>query len=120
MDQAPAAQHHESAGTCEPAPAPARTPNRTPRPPAAAPPRSAFPRRRPATGPAGTTASPARQPAVPPAYTQRCHLDDGPAISPAGLSDKLDLDLAIWACFANARTDAEQASQDQHEQDLAA
>jgi 5-methylcytosine-specific restriction endonuclease McrA len=40
-------------------------------------------------------------------------------IVPAGLGDKLDLDLAIWACFANARVAAEQASQHQ-EQDLAA
>ena len=34
-------------------------------------------------------------------------------IVPIGLADKLDLDLAIWACFANARIDAEQASQQQ-------
>jgi 5-methylcytosine-specific restriction endonuclease McrA len=38
-------------------------------------------------------------------------------IIPAGLGDKLDLDLAIWACFANARTDQQHASQ---ELDLAA
>jgi len=31
-------------------------------------------------------------------------------IIPAGLGDKLDLDLALWACFANARLDQEQAS----------
>jgi hypothetical protein len=50
----------------------------------------------------------------------RCH-DAGittDTIIPAGLGDKLDLDLAIWACFANARIDQE-ASQ-QHEQQLAA
>jgi hypothetical protein len=29
-----------------------------------------------------------------------------------GLGDKLDLDLAIWACFANARLDQE-ASEEQ-------
>jgi 5-methylcytosine-specific restriction endonuclease McrA len=40
-------------------------------------------------------------------------------IIPAGLADKLDLDLAIWACFANARLDQQRAGQ-QHEQDLAA
>ena len=41
-------------------------------------------------------------------------------IIPAGLADKLDLDLAIWACLANARIDEQQASQQQQEQDLAA
>ncbi len=45
-------------------------------------------------------------------------------IIPAGLGDKLDLDLAIWACFANARIDEQQASQQEQEleqeQDLAA
>ena len=40
-------------------------------------------------------------------------------IVPAGLGDKLDLDLAIWACFANARLDQQRAGQ-QQEQDLAA
>jgi 5-methylcytosine-specific restriction endonuclease McrA len=51
----------------------------------------------------------------------RCHDADITAdtIIPAGLGDKLDLDLAIWACFANARIAAEQASQ-QQEQELAA
>ena len=34
-------------------------------------------------------------------------------IAPIGLADKLDLDLAIWACFANARIDAEQISEQQ-------
>jgi 5-methylcytosine-specific restriction endonuclease McrA len=41
-------------------------------------------------------------------------------IVPTGLADKLDLDLAIWACFANARVAAERADQDQHDHDLAA
>jgi hypothetical protein len=43
-------------------------------------------------------------------------------IVPIGLADKLDLDLAIWACFANARIDAERVSQqqDQEEPELAA
>jgi hypothetical protein len=43
-------------------------------------------------------------------------------IIPAGLGDKLDLDLAIWACFANARIAEQRASQQQQEQeqDLAA
>ena len=36
-------------------------------------------------------------------------------IIPAGLGDKLDLDLAIWACFANARLDQQQASQPQEQ-----
>ncbi len=36
-------------------------------------------------------------------------------IIPAGLADKLDLELAIWACLANARLAAEQADEDQHE-----
>jgi hypothetical protein len=51
----------------------------------------------------------------------RCHDADinTDTIVPAGLGDKLDLDLAIWACFANARVAAEQASQ-QQEQELAA
>ena len=50
----------------------------------------------------------------------RCHDADitTDTIVPAGLSDKLDLDLAIWACFANAGVAAEQASQE--EQELAA
>ena len=54
----------------------------------------------------------------------RCHDADitTDTIIPAGLADKLDLDLAIWAAFANARIDAEHASQqqDQEEPDLAA
>ena len=43
-------------------------------------------------------------------------------IVPIGLADKLDLDMAIWACFANARIDAEKVSehQDQEEPELAA
>jgi 5-methylcytosine-specific restriction endonuclease McrA len=51
----------------------------------------------------------------------RCHDADitTETIIPAGLSDQLDLDLALWACFANARTDQHRAAQ-QHEQDLAA
>jgi 5-methylcytosine-specific restriction endonuclease McrA len=40
-------------------------------------------------------------------------------IIPAGLGDKLDLDLAIWACFANARIDQQQSSQ-HHDQRQAA
>jgi 5-methylcytosine-specific restriction endonuclease McrA len=40
-------------------------------------------------------------------------------IIPIGLADKLDLDLAVWACFANARVAAERASE-QQDQDLAA
>jgi Domain of unknown function (DUF222) len=51
----------------------------------------------------------------------RCHDADitTDTIVPTGLADKLDLDLAIWACFANARIDAERASE-QHYQELAA
>jgi len=51
----------------------------------------------------------------------RCHdaAVTADTIIPAGLADKLDLDLAIWACFANARIAAEHVSQ-QQEQDLAA
>jgi 5-methylcytosine-specific restriction endonuclease McrA len=51
----------------------------------------------------------------------RCHNADitTDTIIPIGLADKLDLDLAIWACFANARVAAERASE-QQEQDLAA
>jgi hypothetical protein len=41
-------------------------------------------------------------------------------IIPAGLGDKLDLDLAIWACFANDRIDEHRASQHQQEQHQAA
>jgi 5-methylcytosine-specific restriction endonuclease McrA len=49
----------------------------------------------------------------------RCHDADitTDTIIPYGLADKLDLDLAIWACFANARVAAERAGQ---QQDLAA
>jgi len=45
----------------------------------------------------------------------RCHDADitTDTIVPIGLADKLDLDMAIWAAFANARIDAEQASQQQ-------
>jgi Domain of unknown function (DUF222)/HNH endonuclease len=49
----------------------------------------------------------------------RCHDADitTHTIVPAGLGDKLDLDLAIWACYANARIAAEQAShQEDYEQ----
>ena len=50
----------------------------------------------------------------------RCHPADitTDTIIPAGLGDKLDLDLAIWACYANARLD-QQTSQ-QHPQHQAA
>ena len=50
----------------------------------------------------------------------RCHHADitTDTIIPAGLGDKLDLDLAIWACFANARIDQETSQQ--HEQHQAA
>jgi len=43
----------------------------------------------------------------------RCHDADitTDTIVPTGLAGKLGLDLAIWACFANARIDAERASQ---------
>ncbi|HTZ25976.1 MAG TPA: hypothetical protein VMC83_18425 [Streptosporangiaceae bacterium] len=41
-------------------------------------------------------------------------------IVPAGLGDKLDLDLALWACFANARIAAERAAEGEHDHDLAA
>jgi 5-methylcytosine-specific restriction endonuclease McrA len=52
----------------------------------------------------------------------RCHDADitTDTIIPAGLGDQLDLDLAVWACFANARITAERADEDQHEHDLAA
>jgi 5-methylcytosine-specific restriction endonuclease McrA len=53
----------------------------------------------------------------------RCHDADitTDTIVPIGLADKLDLDMAIWACFANARIDAEHASQQQEQGlDLAA
>jgi 5-methylcytosine-specific restriction endonuclease McrA len=45
----------------------------------------------------------------------RCHDADitTDTIVPIGLADKFDLDMAIWACFANARVVAEQASQPQ-------
>jgi 5-methylcytosine-specific restriction endonuclease McrA len=49
----------------------------------------------------------------------RCHDADitTDTIIPYGLADKFDLELAVWACFANARVAAERASQ---QQDLAA
>jgi len=49
-----------------------------------------------------------------------CHNADitTDTIIPAALGDKLDLDLAIWACLANARLDQEASRQ--HEQQLAA
>ncbi len=40
-------------------------------------------------------------------------------IIPAGLGDKLDLDLAIWACFANARIDEQRARQHQEQHQAA-
>jgi 5-methylcytosine-specific restriction endonuclease McrA len=45
----------------------------------------------------------------------RCHDSDitTETIVPIGLADRLDLDIAVWACFANARIDAERASQQQ-------
>jgi 5-methylcytosine-specific restriction endonuclease McrA len=45
----------------------------------------------------------------------RCHDADitTDTIVPIGLADKLDLDMAVWAAFANARIDAERASQQQ-------
>ena len=45
----------------------------------------------------------------------RCHDADitTQTIIPAGLGDKLDLDLAIWACLANARIDQERAGLEQ-------
>jgi hypothetical protein len=50
----------------------------------------------------------------------RCHDADitTDTIIPAGLGNKLDLDLTIWACFANARIDRE--ARQQHEEHLAA
>ena len=50
----------------------------------------------------------------------RCHDADitTDTVVPDGLADKFDLDLAIWAAFANARVDRE--SRQQHDQDLAA
>ena len=63
---------------------------------------------------------PAETPA-PAATAAPSHLSAQPAPAPAGLGDKLDLDLAIWACFANARIAAEQANQqEEQEQNLAA
>jgi 5-methylcytosine-specific restriction endonuclease McrA len=52
----------------------------------------------------------------------RCHDADITidTIIPTGLADKLDLELAIWACFANARIAAERAAEGQREHDLAA
>ena len=52
----------------------------------------------------------------------RCHDADitTDTIIPTGLADKLDLELAIWACFANARIAAERAAEGQSEHDLAA
>jgi 5-methylcytosine-specific restriction endonuclease McrA len=51
----------------------------------------------------------------------RCHDAQITAdtIVPDGLADKFDLDLAIWAAFANARIDRERRQQ-QHEHQLAA
>ena len=53
-------------------------------------------------------------------YLVHCHDADitTDTIVPIGLADKLDLDLAIWACFANARIDAEHASQQQDHEEL--
>jgi 5-methylcytosine-specific restriction endonuclease McrA len=52
----------------------------------------------------------------------RCHDADitTDTIIPTGLADKLDLELAIWAAFANARIKAERAAEDQQEHHLAA
>jgi hypothetical protein len=50
-----------------------------------------------------------------------CHAADITieTIIPAGLADKFDLELAIWACLGNARIKAERAAEDQA-RDLAA
>jgi hypothetical protein len=52
----------------------------------------------------------------------RCHIADitSDTIIPTGLADKFDLELAIWACLANARLAAERAAEDQQGHDLAA
>ncbi len=48
----------------------------------------------------------------------RCHHADitTDTIIPAGLGDKLDLDLAIWASYANARIDQQTSQQPQQHQ----
>ncbi len=48
----------------------------------------------------------------------QCHPADitTDTIIPAGLGDKLDLDLAIWACYANARIDQQTSQQHPHHQ----
>jgi hypothetical protein len=51
----------------------------------------------------------------------RCHDADitTETIIPIGLADKFDLDLAIWAAFANARVDRENSHHHQvKDQDL--
>jgi hypothetical protein len=61
-------------------------------------------------------------PALPGSDGELAHCHDAhittDTIVPIGLADKLDLDLAIWACFANARIDAEQVSQQRDHEEL--
>jgi hypothetical protein len=51
-----------------------------------------------------------------------CHPADitTETIIPAGLADKFDLELAVWAAFGNARIAAERAAEAHQEHDLAA
>ena len=48
----------------------------------------------------------------------RCHHADitTDTIIPAGLADKLDLELAIWACLANARLNQQTSQHQQQDQ----
>jgi hypothetical protein len=72
-----------------------------------------FPRKRRPIGPGPGS------PALPGSHGDlaRCHDADitTDTIIPAGLGDKLDLDLAIWACLGNARIDQEASQQPQQQ-----
>ena len=63
--------------------------------------------------------TPAPSPSVPPypvivhTITSRSCAVLHDTIVPIGLADKFDLDMAVWACFANARVAAERAAQQQ-------
>jgi hypothetical protein len=52
-----------------------------------------------------------------PACPERCHIEDGSAISPATIipphsGERLDLHMAMWICFANVRNRAGSASKE--------
>jgi len=83
---------------------------------AAGPEPAGVPAETPGPQPQAAEPAPAVLPFWHPAHEDRCHLDDGPAthdaaitpttINPPHSGERLNLSLAIWTAFANARTQA--------------